>query len=69
MKGVNNMVIQNEKKEIKFRYFCDGCTKIAFYGTDPFNWYGERACAECSKMLEYKPENWIRLNPGEQVKN
>lgn len=57
-----------ERTMYKYRYFCDGCTNIAFYGTERTGWTGKRSCNHCGiATLEYKPENWLELSP-EQYK-
>jgi rRNA maturation endonuclease Nob1 len=53
------------KEGFKYRYFCEGCTNIAFMGVTPFRWSGELSCAVCGKRLDCKPENWLPLSKEE----
>lgn len=64
MKDEKNTVL--EKPKHKFRYFCEGCTNVAFYGAEPFRWQGELTCAQCSKRLDCKLENWLQMSEEEQ---
>jgi predicted nucleic-acid-binding Zn-ribbon protein len=50
----------------KYRYFCDGCTKRAFYAVEkrPFT---VATCKECGIELTYNENNWFDLSPEESA--
>ena len=53
-----------EKKDsetrVKFRYFCDACTNIAFY-SDEIKEGLKGTCQACGKQYVTRKENFIRI--------
>jgi rRNA maturation endonuclease Nob1 len=44
---------------LRYRYFCDACTKIAFWANDVVAGL-VKTCKECGKELTTKKENYIK---------
>lgn len=58
---VNNM---SYIQSLKYRLFCESCTGIACYGSEPVN--GPMIiCLNCGHQTPVKKENWISLSESE----
>lgn len=53
--------VKKVEKTTNFRYVCVSCTNTGFYSEldAPFK---SKICQSCGKTLEYKHENYIKLN-------